>query len=87
MATREQLHQLVSSLPEDALEPAHTVLRQLQAGLSPDRAAGLEHFGQAQQRVHERMQERMREMVELLATRAEDRRGEANSLFGAAPVR
>ena len=87
MATREQLHQLVSSLPEDTLAPAYTVLMQLQSGISPERAAGLEHFRQAQERVQERMQERMREMVELLASRTVERRGGAGSLLGAAPVR
>ena len=69
MATREELHQLAASLPEDALDAAYAILTQLQAGLTPDRTAALEHFYQAQRRVHERMQERMREMVELLANR------------------
>ena len=71
MATREELHRVVSLLPDDALDAAHAVLTQLQAGppLSPDRIAALEQFRQAQQRVHDRMQERMREMVEQLARR------------------
>lgn len=71
MATREELHQLVSSLPEDALDAARAILVTMQGGRS-DAAApepGLEHFVQAQQRMQERLQERMRVMVELLARR------------------
>ena len=72
MATREELHRVVSLLPDDALDAAHAVLTQLQRGPGPplqDQIAGLEHFRQAQQRVRDRMQERMREMVEQLARR------------------
>ena len=70
MATREELHQLVSSLAEEALDAAHAALTCLQAGPSlplQDDMAALEQFHQAQQRVHERMQERSREMVQQLA--------------------
>jgi uncharacterized protein Yka (UPF0111/DUF47 family) len=70
MATREELHQLVSSLPDGALDAAHAALMQVQSGPPPaDLVDGLEHFRQAQQRVHERMQERMRELAEQLARR------------------
>ena len=72
MATREELHRVVSLLPDDALDAAHAALTQLQKAPSlppQDQITGLEHFRQAQQRVHDRMQERMREMVEQLARR------------------
>lgn len=70
MGTREELHRLVSSLPDDALPAARTALLQFQAvPASP----ALEHFRRAQQRVHERVEERIREMAERLAdaTRAD----------------
>jgi len=59
MPTREELKQLVSTLPEDALEAAHAHLTQLQAGLPkvPDRAAALEHFQQMQARHRQRLEE------------------------------
>jgi hypothetical protein len=71
MATREELHQLVSSLPEDALDAACAILVKMQGGRSGAAAPepGLEHFVQAQQHMQERLQERMRVMVELLARR------------------
>jgi len=72
MGTREELHQLVSSLPEDAIDAARAALLQFQTGpapLPPDHGAALEQFRQAQRRVHERMEERMREMVEQMSRR------------------
>ena len=73
MGTRDELHQLIASLPEEALDAARAILMQFQSAPAaplpptPDRIAGLEHFRRAQQRVHERMEERMREMVTQLA--------------------
>ena len=71
MATREELHRLVSSLPEEALDAAYSVLMQLQAdpSLSSHREPALQRFLEGQQRVHERLQERTREMLEQLARR------------------
>ena len=59
MPTREELRQLVSTLPEDALDAAHAHLSRLQAGLpkAPDRAAASERFQQMQARHRKRFEE------------------------------
>ena len=62
MATREELHQLVTSLPEGAFEAAHQTLTRLQMWPPPPppgRDEAIERFRQNQLRHHEKMMARM----------------------------
>jgi hypothetical protein len=63
MATREELHQLVESLPDGAVEAAHQTLTRLQIWPPPPppgRNEAIERFRQNQQRMQERIQQRMK---------------------------
>jgi len=62
MATREELRQLVESLPEGAIDAAHQTLTRLQIWPPPPppgRDEALERFRQNRERAHERMMARM----------------------------
>lgn len=63
MATREELHQLVASLAEGAIDAAHQNLTRLQIwppAPPPGREEALQRFRDNQQRMQERMQERLK---------------------------
>ena len=75
MVTREDLLQLVLSLPESALTAAHACLTQVQpeSSVPPEREAALERFREAQQLVYERLQQRMQRMRQMLDERRSGR--------------
>lgn len=63
MPTREDLQTLVASLPEGAIDAAHQSLTRLQVWPPPPppgRDQALERFRQTQQRMEERMRERLK---------------------------
>ena len=63
MGTREELIQLVASLPEGAIDAAHQSLTRLQVWPPlppPGRDQALERFNRTQQQVHEKMMARLK---------------------------